>query len=239
MYCQTCGQLIPSGRRTCPQCPNRGISRRKILIIVGSFTIAVAAAVVIAVALKQSATATEFRDSIQRALVQDAVGMEPVLAIESKSGNVTFAEFFEACDNSISRRTDIRVEVRQADIAKTNAVSMALLAFFEAEDELVRKKAEYYRKALAFSSANDLLQSHIDGCTDLSSYYWNRKRELQEGLLKAQTEVLVAGSEYADLYRSTVAAEGRLASQLSNTGFSFELLLSKYAAANEGLGVGM
>jgi hypothetical protein len=183
----------------------------------------------------------QYRLSQLKAKLDESIGRdlgltETILKTETESTKMTYAELFDLCDKSIQARTNLIVELRGVYPDIPFRFKEDLIGYLNAENEFVRSKRDFYRKALSQSSAWDSLVEQVKD-TPSSSYGWDyyqdRTRKLRAEVMKAAEEMSGSSDAFWDTYQKVAKEEVSIVGKARAAGIRFEPIFAKFAEGNK------
>jgi hypothetical protein len=175
------------------------------------------------------------KDTLQKAINEDAGYTETLLRIESESSHMTFDELFQLCDKSIEGRTTLVIELRGSYPSLDVKLKEGLVGYLNAENEFARAKRGFYFKQLQYSSAVDLYEQAVKDVP--ASYYGadfyrtntaRRKRETSDAALELQS----SADSFLESYGKVLVAEEGMARAASGSGVRFASIFKEYEKEN-------
>jgi hypothetical protein len=171
----------------------------------------------------------------------DAIGKdlgltETILKVESDSSKITFGEVFDLCNKSVENRTNLIVELRGLYPEIDYNLKTRLLEYLTAENEFVRAKRAFYRKAMKQSS---MVTTYIETLNERPAsiygfgYLRSRVRQLQAKLLEAARESEQSSDDFLKAYDKMSKEEAAVANEAQAAGLRFDPVFQKYAKGNQ------
>jgi hypothetical protein len=158
--------------------------------------------------------------------------------------NMTYDEFFRACDRSLDERNRLVVAVRVLPQNASRLLRERIISHFKAMNELVRAKANLMHLVVRWQSksknhSNDLSRleaefflTHMGG--EREAVEWAYKRAIAEVDALAN-EMSESANEFDALYDKAVDEEEAVSVEARQAGITFESGLRKFATANKAL----
>jgi len=237
MYCKNCGNQIPPGARTCPNC-HSVLRRRVYLLLVPLILVAVAACIGIVSLAARYSKYRALEAKLEEAVGKDAGYTETIIRVEAEASSMTYVELFDLCQKSIDLRTQLIVELRGLYPNLKSDVRAMLIDFLNSENELVRQKSSYYRKNLNLNTALKLYTDYISDYPTSSygwDYYNRRTSELKTEMSKAAHEMDEVATNYVVTYKGLINQEAQLATAMSKRGIRFVTIFQNYEKSNMGI----
>ena len=177
----------------------------------------------------------QLNQKLGEAIGRDLGLTETILKVESESAKMTYAEFFELCNQSLESRTNLIVELRGVYPGIDYGLKTRLVEYLSAQNELVRAKRDFYRKSMEHSSATDSYWEQIKQRPSSEygwSYYRGSVQRVRGQMLEAARQTAASADEFLRIYESMAKQEMAIASEARSAGLRFDPIFQKHAPGN-------